>query len=935
MVAVNDSLTSGLPSSVPEAATLGNTETLASEPGSSKSGDGSPPRTLGRYRIDKKLGHGGMGIVYAAFDPELEREVALKVLKFGYEGEIAHARLRREARTLAKLAHPNVVAVHDVGEEQGQLYLAMELLEGGTLSNWLRAVPRTWPEILAMFAAAGRGLVAAHEAGLVHRDFKPDNVLIDELGKPRVVDFGLARVVEDAPEPVDTLPGASDQTTGGDRDQTRAASQDLTRPGAVMGTPAYMAPEQHLGDQTDARTDQFSFCVALWEALYGERPFPGGNLAALTQAVLAGRVSIGPSRGVPRAIRTALLRGLEVDPRRRFASLAQLLDTLEAVPRRRRMVAISGVAATLGFGLIGATWVFADQPTSEAAPACVDTAARVDAIWTDARRAEINDALSGEAVARTRILVLAGLDDHADALAAGFEEACLDTEVRQLISPELRDRRVSCLVDRLDAFAATTELLARLERADLRQATRLVQELPAVERCADLEYLAARLPDPEDPDAAAAVAHARRELATANADITAVRIDDAEAALIRASAAVARIEHPPLAVELEFARARVLTLRGQYEQAAKQIEDAYHHAFAIGHDDVATDASLELMLAIGLDLGEPEQALTWARHAESLIERSGNARAEARLLDARGKMLHRLGESEQAVALFEQALALRRREFGPRSSEVASSLNDLSNALDRLGRRDEARKVLAEAIEIKLETLGDFSTSTAGSLTNMGMLLWKAGEYEAAIEHHQHALKVFERAYGPAHRSVAGTSLNLAKALHSAGRGEEALPVIERGLAIVRAGENDAAGLEVLLVNIQGGVYEQLRRWDDAREAYSAELALLTKMHGEQAPELASALLGLAEVANGAREYKVAIEHARRVLALQPADEPEWDQAMDAHLSLAEAQLGLGKRDEARAHAVLARDGFAKIGGRREGERGEAEGIIAAIDAGG
>ncbi|HVH98140.1 MAG TPA: serine/threonine-protein kinase, partial [Enhygromyxa sp.] len=763
---------SGSPTEVPDGTTMGNTETFGSGTGSrGRSADELRPHTLGRYRIHDTLGRGGMGIVYAAFDPELERDVALKVLTPSHHGEVAHARLRREARTLAKLAHPNVVAVHDVGEEHGRLYVAMELIKGGTLAKWTRAEPRSWQAVLAMFVAAGRGLVAAHEAGLVHRDFKPDNVLIDEAGQPRVVDFGLARVIEGELEQVEaTSPDHLDRHTQADLD--RANSSSLTRPGAVMGTPAYMAPEQHLGDETDARTDQFSFCDALWEALYGERPFPGGSLAALAQAVTSGRVSIGPSRGVPRAIRAALLRGLEVDPRRRFPTLAELLDALEAVPRRRRMGAITALVATVALGLVGITWAFAGQSTGELAPVCEDTSARVDAIWTDAREAAIVDALDragGESVAPTRTLVLARLDDYARELAAGFEQACLDTEVRQLLSPALRDRRVRCLSDRLDALAATADVLVAIDRAGMRQVTRLVQELPSIERCADVSYLEARLPEPEDPDAADALARARRELASANAHITAVRIDDAEAALGRASAAAAGVDHPPFAVELGFARARVLTLRSQYEQAAKQIEDVYHQAFALGHDDVAIEAILELILTLGLDLGEPEQGLAWARHAQSLIERAGTARVEAKLLDARGKMFHRLGEHEQAVALLEQAIAVRRREFGPRSVEVASSLNDLSNALDRLGRTAEARSVLAESIEIKLETLGEFSSSTAGSLTNMGMILWRAGEYEAAIEHHQHALQVFERAYGPDHRSVAGTSLNLAKALHSAG----------------------------------------------------------------------------------------------------------------------------------------------------------------------
>ena len=923
------------PESTPRAtaeSTFDNTQTAASGTETRRARASNPiertPTKLGRYEILSVLGRGGMGIVYSARDPELDRVVALKVLTTSGPNEVARARMRREARTLAKLAHPNVVAVFDVGEEQGQLYLAMEQVTGGTLKTWLHASERGWTSVLEMFVAAGRGLIAAHEAGLVHRDFKPDNVLIDDLGQPRVVDFGLARVAEEASEQLTTSP---DQ-----RAHSSAPQNDLTRPGAIMGTPAYMAPEQHLGDETDARADQFSFCVSLWEGLYGERPFAGASLATLTQAVVTGQIRIGPNRGVPRAIRAVLLRGLSVDPRRRWPTLAELLAALEAVPRRRRFVGVAGLIGTLSIGLVAGTWVLADDgDASEVAPVCVDTGARVDAVWSDSRRSAVAGALDragGADVGPTRELVLAQLDDYAATLAAAYEQACLDTEVRQLLSPELRDRRVACLQGRVDALDATTAALESIDRASMRQATQLVQELPGVARCADVEHLAARLPDPSDPDDAAAVARARRELATAKAALTSVRIEDAAAAIERASAAMAGVDHPPVAVELEYARTWLSILRSEYEQSSEQLAEVYHRAFGLGHDDLAIEAGLERIDVLGLDLDQPEQGIAWARHVEALIERNGDALARADLLDARGRVYHRLGEYEQAVALFEQALTLRRREQDPRHLDVAGSLNGLSNALDRLGRLEEARAALETSLSIKLEKLGEYNPSTAGALTNLGMFLWKAGDYEGAIERHQHALAVFERAYGPKHRNVAGTCLNLVKALHSAGRAAEALPLIDRALTIVREADAPMPGFELALVNIRGAANYQLGHLEAAKDDYEEELALVVVTDGEGPSDLASPLLGLAEVANAMGEHRQAIEHANRVLALQPKDEPEWDQAVDAHLSLAEACVGLGEREQARTHAVLARDGFAKIGGRREDERREAEAILAKLD---
>ncbi|MBL8743732.1 MAG: serine/threonine protein kinase, partial [Myxococcales bacterium] len=239
-------------------------------------------QTIGRYRVIGRLGEGGMGAVLAAHDPELDRTVALKILheSAGDERGELRDRLAREARAMAKLAHPNVVAVYDVGADpaSGQLFVTMELVDGTTLRDWLRT-PRSSRAILDVFMAAGTGLAAAHAAGLVHRDFKPENVLVGRDGRVRVGDFGLARPPRGA--------AASDAPL----------SPTLTRTGAIIGTPAYMAPEQFLGEAADARSDQFAFAVALFEALRGERPFAGASLRELSENVVAGRLSPSVASG--------------------------------------------------------------------------------------------------------------------------------------------------------------------------------------------------------------------------------------------------------------------------------------------------------------------------------------------------------------------------------------------------------------------------------------------------------------------------------------------------------------------------------------------------------------------------------------------------------------------------------------------------------------
>ena len=302
---------------------------------------------VGRYLVLDPLGAGGMGAVFAAYDPELDRKVAIKVLLPRYgdrSGSEGHRRLVREAQTMAKLDHPNVVGVHDVGEHEGRVFVAMDFIEGVTLSDWLREQPRAWREVLDVFLLAARGLSAAHECGLVHRDFKPDNVMIDVRGRVRVMDFGLARA---------NAPGASSSSSSLGSSEGGAASDDeITRGGSVVGTPAYMAPEQHAGLPAGPAADQFSFCVGLWEGLHGQRPFRGTSILELATAVVEGNVEDPPSSSrVPAWLRRILLRGLSVEPGERWPSMEALRHALGrgTTVRRRRilMAAAGGVVASL------------------------------------------------------------------------------------------------------------------------------------------------------------------------------------------------------------------------------------------------------------------------------------------------------------------------------------------------------------------------------------------------------------------------------------------------------------------------------------------------------------------------------------------------------------------------------------------------------------
>ena len=325
------------------------------------------PTRIDRFELIRELGVGGMGAVYAAHDPRLDRAVALKVLARTGEGPEASRRLVREAQAMARLKHPNVVAVHEVGTHGEQVFVAMELVEGGTLADWLRGGPRPWREVLALLIPAGRGLAAAHAAGLVHRDFKPANVLLGADGRALVSDFGLARAgAEPGAQP---LPGEAEATADLQRPLVEA---HLTRTGALLGTPAYMAPEQFRGEMATARSDVFAFCVVVWEAIFGQRPFTGATIADLFHAVDHGAISPPPRAiRVPSPLRRELRRGLATNPADRHPSMPELLAALERAGRSSRLRAALIAAGAVVAGCtaaLAAAYALSRPPEPEPEP---------------------------------------------------------------------------------------------------------------------------------------------------------------------------------------------------------------------------------------------------------------------------------------------------------------------------------------------------------------------------------------------------------------------------------------------------------------------------------------------------------------------------------------------------------------------------------------
>ncbi|MCW5808316.1 MAG: serine/threonine protein kinase, partial [Deltaproteobacteria bacterium] len=425
------------------ASAIGSSDTLPADPSGDGAADAAPAR-LGRYHIARRLGEGGMGVVYAARDPELGRTVAIKRVREKLAvGSGLRDRLRREAQALARLNHPNVVSAYDVGVEDGQLFVVMQYVDGVSLEAWLKKHTPDPAGVVALFVQAGRGLAAAHTAGLVHRDFKPSNVLVEADGTVRVTDFGLARVSD-----------LSDETsTGGGAADSLGTS--MTR-GDLVGTPAYMAPEQFLGGPITGATDQFGFCVALWEALAGARPFAGEDLDELRAAVVAGAIPPERGRGLPRSIERILRRGLAVSPQDRYADMGELLDEL-VPPKRTRW--LLGAAVVVGAAAAGIPVMFARDAAGE--NPCASAAAEVDGLWTPAVRTQLyagyatRPALDAPGLADALVSKL-------DARAATWREMTHETseasEVRKTEDAEVTARRGACLTRSLDGLRAAIEL---------------------------------------------------------------------------------------------------------------------------------------------------------------------------------------------------------------------------------------------------------------------------------------------------------------------------------------------------------------------------------------------------------------------------------------------------------------------------------------------
>jgi tetratricopeptide (TPR) repeat protein len=890
-------------------------------------------QTIDRYVVLDTLGSGAMGVVYLAYDPDLDRRVALKLLQ--RDGGDANARMLREARAMARLSHPNVVAVHDVGEHDGLVWIAMELVEGGHLRAWLRADERSWQECLDTFRQAAEGLAAAHEAGLVHRDFKPDNVLISARGRVLVTDFGLAR--------------ASGHTTTAGLESSSPDALALTMTGAISGTPAYMSPEQFAGRPAGPASDQFAFCIALYEALYGERPFPAETLPELSAKVSRGEFTPPANVRLPSWLRAVITRGLAVDPAARFESMRALLDALDRAggPARRGVLAVGGLVVVTGL-LVAAT-------RSAPGPTCDGGVDRLAEVWDESRAQTIATAFGDTKIPyapATFERVRARIDAWTPTWSAAHQAACEATHVRGEQSEARLDARMTCLSGQLQRVSALVDELAAPDEALVDRAERAVGSLPDPTACADPN---ATEPAADDPATRARLALAREHLAVAMARNEIGRYEKGVEAADDALAALGDLA-TPVRVEVLATQGQLQHRAGDPQAAVTTLQHALEaHAVAPAPYSAA-EAWLQLVMVTGDTLAQTKEArallfpaqlaVTAAEapalqrqfhsvagsvlltdtdadgaieHLETAIALAETAEADDQVQDVLqgnyGNALYTAGRYEDAKRAYRAGLAAARRAWGDDHPAVAMSMANLGRALTATAEYDEAKRLYEASLAMRVRLLGPRHHRVAESHLNLSAVLLDLGQREEALTHAQAALDIWSETLEPDHPYIAIVHNNLGTTQMALGNLDEALEHFRTGETLVRARYgSDSIRLATPLAN-QANLHLERQAYAEALAIYDRVLQLRIAAQGADHPDLAYALVGKARALLGLGRAAEAVAPADRARVVREAGHREPAQMYLTYITLADAMAQAGDDPaRAQAYAEQARAAFGQTG---------------------
>lgn len=818
-----------------------------------------PGTQLGRYIVLERLAAGGMGVVYSAYDPDLARPVALKLVRPG-RADPEHTAawtqaLLFEGRALARLNHPHVLTVYDLGTFDEHVFIALELVEGTTLRQWLRTGRRSRREILRILLAAGRGLAAAHDAGIVHRDFKPENVLVGRDGRARVMDFGLA-------------------------DPTRASTNDSPATGTrIGGTPAYMAPEQRSGRKTGPSSDQYSFCVTTVEALTGQRP---SSAEALVRIPLS------------RALRRVLRRGLATEPFDRYPSLSDLLAELEGAlspPRWRTPVIAGAVGALATFAAL----VAQPAPSARAAQ-CAKSLAAMDDTWAPSVERALSSKLTEASGASGRVL-LERLGSYATDWRALHAAHCASAEAPAPPPEAVLILRETCLEQARTELASLTKVLLEVDARRIERAEATSHELLDLSLCADdarlpRSFLLAPLAD------RAAASDIRSTLSRGKANRLAGNFDVAITTAREALERARTLNHVPLIAEATYELGTTLGRSGATKEGEEVLQDAAELAQLSGHDALAASTWAELATISGYRHGKLEVGLQFTKLARVAAQRSGRSAQFDDLLALNVALMQtRAGLHHAAETSLRTLLPQLMRTRGENDGHVASALMTLGSALHERGQYREAIAVREHALRLYEALHGPAATTAAVLHRGLAESHLAVGAFDEARRQARTAIAINEALRGKKNVFTAITHCVAAEVESVAGHLPPAAPLFDLCTRTIE----DTHGPDHLLLAqpLASRGQHQLRSGalEDARQSLARAITLFERTLGPDHAQLIEPLCGLSEIALARRNASEALAIARRAVDLATRHKENCSAQLQARAQMALARALVTRRD--------------------------------------
>ncbi|MEP6861572.1 MAG: serine/threonine-protein kinase [Deltaproteobacteria bacterium] len=752
---------------------------------------------VGRYRVVERIGSGAMGEVYRANDPDLHRDVAIKLVRSGGSEQ----RLLREAQAMAKLAHPHVIRIYDVGTVADKLFLAMELVQGATLAEWFRK-ELGWRAVLRVMLQAGRGLAAAHAAGLVHGDFKPSNVLVADDGRVYVTDFGLAR--------------SSDPSTSNGDD-------------VAAGTPAYMAGEQLAGAAATASSDQFGFCAALYEGVYGKRPFAGADVAALRAAVAAGTPKFPARPRVPGRLIRALRRGLAAEPAKRFPSMTELLGELDRAARRRNRVVAAGAVGVLGLAAAFAWTGAARGPRRDLG------ASELAGVWNGSMREQALGAFAGSRLPYALVSFAAAstaLDRYAATWTSAYDDTCAATRVRDVQSEALLDLRMECLRRRKQELGALATAFVAADPATVRGSVDAVDALAPVAACSEVASLQELERRPADAELRRKIASTEKSLASCGALLDSGRYHDAADCAHGVAATAPELHYGPVLAEAELLDGKAATRLREWDRADAALTRALLAA-ETSRDSRTRAQALTWLVAVSAERTTFADGHKHLDQAAAVIKGlDDDPDLTASLALDQGLLLMRESKLDAATEALDRAIALREKLSGPNDARVAEPLGVLATVQMMRRLYPEARDTIDRTLAIQRATLGEDHPAIGKTLNTLAQLQMRTGDLPGALASQQRSYALLVAAYGEQHRDVVVSLGTAAQAYMFTGKYAEAEPFARRSAEQMEKVAGPDSPDTAIALQTYAAVLSRLGKISEALEVHRRTLAIREKTLG-------------------------------------------------------------------------------------------------------